>query len=184
MKKTDTCYYMSITKEENSAFVVAIHKGGAGGDPSQVVIDSKPDATTIGGFCTSGTVTTSTTTATTLSASSYAGGNGTAMSHGAEMHRRYEKTVYTLNETPSRLEACTGPRGQGRNDTPGPRAPLPPQVILQVLPSTPTFQHHNLLASEVHRECRMRLSFVFFVFFYYSSSSFSFSSTSSTTSST
>lgn len=23
MKKTDTCYYMSITKEENSAFVVA-----------------------------------------------------------------------------------------------------------------------------------------------------------------
>jgi hypothetical protein len=41
----------------------------------------------------------------------------------------------------------------------GHRAPLPPQVILQVLPSTPTpIQHHNLLASDVHRECRMRLA--------------------------
>lgn len=28
MKKTDTCYYMSITKEENSAFVVANHNNG------------------------------------------------------------------------------------------------------------------------------------------------------------
>ncbi|XP_073974432.1 slowpoke 2 isoform X4 [Rhodnius prolixus] len=31
MKKTDTCYYMSITKEENSAFVVANNQAGAAG---------------------------------------------------------------------------------------------------------------------------------------------------------
>ncbi|KAL7304176.1 hypothetical protein TKK_0003374, partial [Trichogramma kaykai] len=42
MKKTDTCYYMSITKEENSAFVVA-NIGGTG-DPQQVVVETKLDA--------------------------------------------------------------------------------------------------------------------------------------------
>lgn len=36
MKKTDTCFYLSITKEENSAFIVANHaatpeKEGMGG---------------------------------------------------------------------------------------------------------------------------------------------------------
>lgn len=43
MKKDDTCYYMSITKEENSAFVVnqnqnlvtGVGGGGGGGEPQK-----------------------------------------------------------------------------------------------------------------------------------------------------
>lgn len=33
MKKTDTCYYMSITKEENSAFVVNQQHSNLGTEP-------------------------------------------------------------------------------------------------------------------------------------------------------
>ncbi|XP_015183342.1 PREDICTED: potassium channel subfamily T member 2 isoform X14 [Polistes dominula] len=200
MKKTDTCYYMSITKEENSAFVVANHQSAA--EPTQVVVETKTDAvnsgsTTGSGSTTTNTNTTTTSITTTMTSSSTAattttttatttttlsiscsipgtggspggggsgggigsGGNGTAMSHGAaEQHRTFSNSCnVALSETSSRQDTCTGPRGQQARTTNGttpantPRAPLPPQVILQVLPSTPTpHQHHNLLASDVH----------------------------------
>lgn len=159
MKKTDTCYYMSITKEENSAFVVANNQT-VGADPSQVVVESKTD---LGGMGSMGTTATNIGLTTTISTSSVAGGNGTALNIGA--HRAYEKTVNTLYETPScRQETCTGPGGQAQQA--GPRAPVPPQVILQVLPNTPTpIQHLNLIASDVRRECRMRRRFPFFLAF-------------------
>lgn len=171
MKKTDTCYYMSITKEENSAFVVANNQT-PGGDPSQVVIESKTETSTMGGN-TSGPgtgATTLTTPTTTLSANVAAataasGGNGT-IGIGASniQHRRYSNGLKTSYDA-SRGEAGepVSP-GKPRIHVPPPGAPPPPQVILQVLPSTPTLQHHNLLASDVHRECRMRLRFFFYHF--------------------
>ncbi|XP_011504488.1 PREDICTED: potassium channel subfamily T member 2 [Ceratosolen solmsi marchali] len=70
MKKTDTCYYMSITKEENSAFVVANHQTtGIVADSTQVVIETKPDRNQ--GIGVSGSCTTPGTT-TTLTAASLA----------------------------------------------------------------------------------------------------------------
>ncbi|KAI4478348.1 hypothetical protein M0804_012002 [Polistes exclamans] len=214
MKKTDTCYYMSITKEENSAFVVANHQSAAA-EPAQVVVETtKTDAvnsgstTTGSGSTMTNTNTTTSTTTTMISSSNAAptattnittttttlsisssipvgtggspatavagggagggggggggggsGGNGIAMSHGAaEQHRPFSNSFnVALSETSSRQDTCTGPRGQqartmnGTTPANTPRAPLPPQVILQVLPSTPTpHQHHNLLASDVH----------------------------------
>lgn len=180
MKKTDTCYYMSITKEENSAFVVANNQGGIG-EGTQVIVETKTDVTSANNGSATGTpttnaitatmnstgatlaTTTTTTTTTTISASCTGGGdgNGTAISNGADAHQRFSNSCnIALNETPCRQETCTGPRAQDRsNGFQGHRAPLPPQVILQVLPSTPIpTQHYNLLASNVHRECRMRLA--------------------------
>ncbi|XP_048506823.1 potassium channel subfamily T member 2 isoform X13 [Athalia rosae] len=55
MKKTDTCYYMSITKEENSSFVVANHQSGLPSDqPSQVVVETKQDSGGAGGSTVAG----------------------------------------------------------------------------------------------------------------------------------
>lgn len=192
MKKTDTCYYMSITKEENSAFVVANNQSIEG---TQVIVETKTDASTSNGSTTSATTTntatatmnsgatsatTTTTTTTTISTSCPVGGggdgNGTAISNGADAHQMRFSNSYNvaLSETLRRQETCTGPRAQDRpqNGPQGHRAPLPPQVILQVLPSTPTpIQHHNLLASDVHRECRMRLaafsSFLYLLFLFF-----------------
>ncbi|XP_023290291.1 potassium channel subfamily T member 2 [Orussus abietinus] len=156
MKKTDTCYYMSITKEENSAFVVANQQGSAA-EPTQVLVETKSDSGGAGTTGTSGppgppgTTTTTTTTLTTIGTS---GGNGTAVGYGAEAHRRFcdSLATNTMPETPPRPETCTGTLVQGRAPQgPGPGAPTPPQVILQVPPYTPTLQHHhNLLASDVH----------------------------------
>lgn len=195
MKKTDTCYYMSITKEENSAFVVANNQSGIAGEGTQVIVETKADATSASNESTTSTTTTNTTmaimnsgatsatttttTTTTISTSCLVGGggdgNGTAISNGADAHQRFSNSYnVALSETLRRQETCTGPRAQDRpqNGPQGHRAPLPPQVILQVLPSTPTpIQHHNLLASDVHRECRMRLAaFCSFLFFSFSSS--------------
>ncbi|XP_057341467.1 potassium channel subfamily T member 2 isoform X4 [Microplitis mediator] len=56
MKKTDTCYYMSITKEENSAFVVANHQTGTGAtEPSHVVVETKTDGSAAGANASSAT---------------------------------------------------------------------------------------------------------------------------------
>ncbi|KAH0956202.1 hypothetical protein HN011_003049 [Eciton burchellii] len=175
MKKTDTCYYMSITKEENSAFVVANNQSGVIGEGTQVIVETKTDVTSASNVSTANTTTTNTTTATmnsmgatsatttitttttTISTSCTVGGggdgNGTAISNGADAHQRFSNSCnVALSETLRRQETCTGPRVQDRsNGHQGHRAPLPPQVILQVLPSTPTpIQHHNLLASDVH----------------------------------
>jgi len=182
MKKTDTCYYMSITKEENSAFVVANNQSGVIGEGTQVIVETKTDVTSASNISTANITTTNTTTATmnsmgatsattttttttTISTSCTVGGggdgNGTAISNGADAHQRFSNSCnVALSETLRRQETCTGPRVQDRsNGHQSHRAPLPPQVILQVLPSTPTpIQHHNLLASDVHRECRMRLA--------------------------
>lgn len=145
MKKTDTCYYMSITKEENSAFVVANNQT-IGAEPAQVIVETKTDSSSFGGMgSTTGTMgTIGGTTQTTISGGSVAGGNGTALYGGADAI----KNVDTLYEPPRWQETCAGPRGQAF------RAPMPPQVILQVPPSTPTPQ----LASSV-RECRMCVCF-------------------------
>ncbi|XP_046141452.1 potassium channel subfamily T member 2 isoform X3 [Osmia bicornis bicornis] len=142
MKKTDICYYMSITKEENSAFVVANNQNVAV-EGTQVVVETKTDgvgnanSSSASNTTTNNTTTTmnsgsgagTTTTTTTISTScTIAGGDGNACC-------RQETT-------------CTGPRGQSVHGTPAHRAP---QVILQVLPSTPTpLEHHNILASDVH----------------------------------
>ncbi|XP_026831365.1 potassium channel subfamily T member 2 isoform X10 [Ooceraea biroi] len=173
MKKTDTCYYMSITKEENSAFVVANNQCGVAGEGTQVIVETKTDMTSASNGSTANTTTTNTTaaimnsmgatsatttttTTTTISTSCIGGGgdgNGTAISNGADAHQRFSNSCnVALSETLRRQETCTGPRAQDRsNGHQGHRAPLPPQVILQVLPSTPTpIQHHNLLASDVH----------------------------------
>ncbi|XP_070167517.1 potassium channel subfamily T member 2 isoform X3 [Polyergus mexicanus] len=174
MKKTDTCYYMSITKEENSAFVVANNQTGIAGEGTRIIVETKADASASNGSTTSttttnamtatansgGTLATTTTTATaaTISTCCIVGGggdgNGTAISNGADAHQRFSNSYnVALSETLRRQETCTGPRAQDRapNGPQGHRAPLPPQVILQVLPSTPTpIQHHNLLASDVH----------------------------------
>lgn len=180
MKKTDTCYYMSITKEENSAFVVANNQSGIAGEGTQIIVETKADTSASNGSTTNTTTTntmtatvnsgatlatTTTTTTTTISTSCTVGGggdgNGTAISNGADAHQRFSNSYnVALSETLRRQETCTGPRAQDRPNGPqSHRAPLPPQVILQVLPSTPTpIQHHNLLASDVHRECRMRLA--------------------------
>nr|XP_012232631.1 PREDICTED: potassium channel subfamily T member 2 isoform X14 [Linepithema humile] len=170
MKKTDTCYYMSITKEENSAFVVANNQSGVG-EGTQVIVETKTDASngaTTSAAATnttatamnftgmmSATTTATTTTTTTISTSCTGGGdgNGTAISNGADAHQRFSNSCnVALSETLRRQETCTGPRAQDRPNGPqGHRAPLPPQVILQVFPSTPTpIQHHNLLASDIH----------------------------------
>lgn len=172
MKKTDTCYYMSITKEENSAFVVANNQSVAGTEGTQVVVETKTDATVNSGSAgnattnnnsainsaTSAGTTTTTTTISTSCTIAGGDGNGTANKPGANEHRRYSNSCNNaLNETACcRQETtCTGPRGQNVHGTQAHRAP---QVILQVLPSTPTpLEHHNILASDVHRECRMRL---------------------------
>ncbi|KAF3427335.1 hypothetical protein E2986_10654 [Frieseomelitta varia] len=168
MKKTDTCYYMSITKEENSAFVVANNQTGTGAEGgTQVVVETKTDGTgnsnstsntTTNNTTTtmnSGTMAGTTTTTTTISTScTIAGGdgNGTANKPGANEHRPYSNSCNNaLNETACcRQETtCTGPRGQ--NVQHGTQAHRAPQVILQVLPSTPTpLEHHNILASDVH----------------------------------
>ncbi|XP_018404844.1 PREDICTED: potassium channel subfamily T member 2 [Cyphomyrmex costatus] len=169
MKKTDTCYYMSITKEENSAFVVANNQGGIG-EGTQVIVETKTDATSANNGSTMSTPTTNavtatmnstgatsatTTTTTTTISTSCTGcgdGNGTAISNGADAHQRFSNSCnITLSETLCRQETCTGPRVQDRSNGPQDhRAPLPPQVILQV-PSTPIpTQHYNLLASNVH----------------------------------
>ncbi|XP_076665292.1 slowpoke 2 isoform X2 [Andrena cerasifolii] len=171
MKKTDTCYYMSITKEENSAFVVANNQTGTAVEGTQVVVETKTDGTgnATGGpnanantaaaanntaALNSGMVACTATTTTTISTSyTIAGGdgNGTANKPGADEHRRYSNSCNNmLNETAcGRQETtCTGPRGQEVHGTQAHRAP---QVILQVLPSTPTpLEHHNMLASDVH----------------------------------
>ncbi|XP_029165057.1 potassium channel subfamily T member 2 isoform X19 [Nylanderia fulva] len=175
MKKTDTCYYMSITKEENSAFVVANNQSGIN-EGTQVIVETKADPMSANNGSATSTATTNTTaitvnssgatsatttttTTTTISTSCTVGaggdGNGTAISNGADEHQRFSTNSYNvaLSETLRRQETCTGPRGQDRPQygPQGHRAPLPPQVILQVLPSTPTpIQHHNLLASDVH----------------------------------
>lgn len=184
MKKTDTCYYMSITKEENSAFVVANNQTGSGTEGMQVVVETKTDGTgnvnssSSSNTTTNNTTTTmnsgtgagTTTTTTTISTScTIAGGdgNGTANKPGAnEHHRNSNSCNNALNETACcRQETtCTGPRGQSVHGTQTHRAP---QVILQVLPSTPTpLEHHNILASDVHRECRMRLPLPSFLYSY------------------
>ncbi|KOC62087.1 Potassium channel subfamily T member 1, partial [Habropoda laboriosa] len=63
MKKTDTCYYMSITKEENSAFVVANNQTGSGVEGMQVVVETKTDGTgNANSSSTSNTTTNNTTT--------------------------------------------------------------------------------------------------------------------------
>lgn len=179
MKKTDTCYYMSITKEENSAFVVANNQTGSGAEGAQVVIETKTDGTgNANNNSTSNTTNTTTTgagtttTTTTISTScTIAGGdgNGTANKPGAnEHHHNSNNCNNVLKETACcRQETtCTGPRGQSVQQ--GTQAHRAPQVILQVLPSTPTpLEHHNILASDVHRECRMRLILFFFLLFYY-----------------
>ncbi|XP_024876822.1 potassium channel subfamily T member 2 isoform X2 [Temnothorax curvispinosus] len=171
MKKTDTCYYMSITKEENSAFVVANNQGSIG-EGTQVVVETKTDVTSANNGSATSTpttntmtaamnstgataATTTTTTTMTISTSCTGGGdgNGTAISNGADAHQRFSNSCnIALSETLCRQETCTGPRAQDRSNGPqGHRAPLPPQVILQVLPSTPIpTQHYNLLASNVH----------------------------------
>ena len=187
MKKTDTCYYMSITKEENSAFVVANNQTGTAVEGTQVVVETKTDGT---GNATSGPNVSANTTAanntaamnsgmmgctatttTTISTScTIAGGdgNGTANKPGANEHRRYSNSCNNmLNETAcGRQETtCTGPRGQEVHGTQAHRAP---QVILQVLPSTPTpLEHHNMLASDVHRECRMRSAPIFSLSYFF-----------------
>ncbi|XP_076288743.1 slowpoke 2 isoform X5 [Lasioglossum baleicum] len=162
MKKTDTCYYMSITKEENSAFVVANNQA-TGAEGMQVVIESKTDGTENANTGTpanassnpdaalnSGTSAGTTTTTTTISTSctiAAGDGNGTANTSAANEHDRYSNNCKNaLSETAcSRQETiCTGPRGQNVNH----RAP---QVILQVLPSTPTpLERHNIIASDVY----------------------------------
>ncbi|XP_025993690.1 potassium channel subfamily T member 2 isoform X4 [Solenopsis invicta] len=172
MKKTDTCYYMSITKEENSAFVVANNQGIIG-EGTQVIVETKTDAMSANNESTTSTpttnaitatmnstgatlATTTTTTTTTISTSCTGGGdgNGTAISNGADAHRRFSNScnIALTSETLCREETCTGPRAQDWSNGPHDhRAPLPPQVILQVLPSTPIpTQHYNLLASNVH----------------------------------
>ncbi|KAG5316097.1 KCNT1 protein, partial [Acromyrmex insinuator] len=170
MKKTDTCYYMSITKEENSAFVVANNQAGIG-EATQVIVETKTDATSANNGSTTSTPTTNavtatmnstgatsatTTTTTTTISTSCTGcgdGNGTAINNGADVHQRFSNSCnIALSETLCRQETCTGPRVQDRSNGPQDhRAPLPPQVILQVLPSTPIpTQHYNLLASNVH----------------------------------
>lgn len=150
MKKTDTCYYMSITKEENSAFVVANHQSGLVSEPTQVTVDTKPDTTTA-----SGTSHGTTKGSAGSTAASAPGGNGTAMNVGPEANTyRYHNSSNTLNEIP---KACMGSQAGGRGQGVS-LAPMPPQVVLQVPISTPTLhQHLNLLASDVRRECRMRI---------------------------
>lgn len=169
MKKTDTCYYMSITKEENSAFVVANHQSGIGGDPNQIVIDSKTEGAAIGSSSivgTAATTVTSMTTPTTMFTANIAGhgGNGTSTSSSPIGHGHHQRlTENCCNATCDTIrgqEATGDSRGKVRNISINvPRSPMPPPVILQVLPSTPTLQHHNLFASDVHRECCMSLSF-------------------------
>ncbi|KAL0111011.1 hypothetical protein PUN28_012782 [Cardiocondyla obscurior] len=171
MKKTDTCYYMSITKEENSAFVVANNQGG-NGEGTQVIVETKTDTTSANNGSATSTPTTTiittsinstgmtsattmTTTTTTISTCCTGGGdgNGTAISNDTDAHQRFSNSCsIALNETLCKQETCTGPRVQDQsNGLQGHRAPLPPQVFLQVLPNTsiPT-QHYNLLASNIH----------------------------------
>ncbi|XP_066590197.1 potassium channel subfamily T member 2 isoform X3 [Prorops nasuta] len=145
MKKTDTCYYMSITKEENSAFVVANHQGSAI-DSTAVVIETKTEPSSIGATMTGGAAavnssmgTTMTTTTTISTSCSIAGpGNGT-ISNG-----------YTQNDSKILFPSVTESGSCGGGLQVPHRIPVP-QVILQVLPSTPTpLQQQNLLASDVH----------------------------------
>ncbi|XP_065369576.1 potassium channel subfamily T member 2 isoform X2 [Calliphora vicina] len=94
MKKDDTCYYMSITKEENSAFVVNQNQqnqnadpatgkdGGASDNPTSVIIsDSKPNlkdtaVTSTNATQTPAATTTTTVTNTTTIPLSLGGGSG------------------------------------------------------------------------------------------------------------
>ncbi|GLV33936.1 slowpoke 2 [Carabus blaptoides fortunei] len=71
MKKSDTCYYMSITKEENSAFVVNQQhiNNNIGSEPVIVTSDDKDGATKT-------TATTTTTTTATATGNNKADGTG------------------------------------------------------------------------------------------------------------
>ncbi|XP_048506822.1 potassium channel subfamily T member 2 isoform X12 [Athalia rosae] len=90
MKKTDTCYYMSITKEENSSFVVANHQSGLPSDqPSQVVVETKQDSGGAGGSTVAGGD-------GTTSAPVTQGGNGTAMNVGPEVLHTYRYKNNTM----------------------------------------------------------------------------------------
>lgn len=210
MKKTDTCYYMSITKEENSAFVVANHQTAT--EATQVVVDGKTEgganpatAPTSTGSCTTpGTTTTLTTTASLGTATTTPAGPGAPGVNGMDYN---PPTLPCLNIlTPQSDDGddnneCCDDVAEGNeiaggaedeatpadpptypsadDNLPGTRALTArhsrlPQVILQVLPSTPTpLQHHNLLlATDVHRECCMTFSVPLFHFFFSESSSF------------
>ncbi|KAG7203443.1 hypothetical protein KM043_013509 [Ampulex compressa] len=96
MKKTDTCYYMSITKEENSAFVVANHQGG-GAEPAQVVVETKADATSTSNTGSGSAASTTTTATTTI--------NSTGMSSGT--------TATTTTTTTTISTSCAIGGGDG-----------------------------------------------------------------------
>ena len=172
MKKTDTCYYMSITKEENSAFVVA--NQGLGTEPNQVVVETKGDGQTSNADAATShmgaTITTTTSIGTNATTPSGAvGGNNTV--NGTSELPDYRVDDYYINN--NNAGTCLGPLESCNDyDAPNPRAQSAlPQVILQVLPSTnsPPLQHNLLYTSDVCRECRMRKSFFlyFSLFFYF-----------------
>ncbi|XP_018788572.1 PREDICTED: potassium channel subfamily T member 2 isoform X1 [Bactrocera latifrons] len=97
MKKDDTCYYMSITKEENSAFVVnqnqnqnldtqATTKDGATDNLTSVIIsDSKQNLkdTTVTSMNATQTPSATTTTTVTTTIPPMLGGNGLGYSGGS-----------------------------------------------------------------------------------------------------
>ncbi|KAM7342550.1 slowpoke 2 isoform 6-T6 [Cochliomyia hominivorax] len=111
MKKDDTCYYMSITKEENSAFVVNQNQqnqnadtatgkdGGASDNPTSVIIsDSKPNlkdtaVTSTNATQTPAATTTTTVTTTTTIPLSLGGGGGGGGGGGAS------STLSTMGNT-------------------------------------------------------------------------------------
>ncbi|KAI8127272.1 Potassium channel subfamily T member 2 [Lucilia cuprina] len=95
MKKDDTCYYMSITKEENSAFVVNQNQQNQNADPatasdnptSVIISDSKPNlkdtaVTSTNATQTPAATTTTTVTNTTTIPLSLGGGSGGSASGG------------------------------------------------------------------------------------------------------
>ena len=181
MKKTDTCYYMSITKEENSAFVVA--NAGTGTEAQQVVVETKTDdsnqqqqqqqqqATT--SSTTPGTTTTI-TTAASLATQATTCTNGTTTTNISSapppppappppLQLSVIMTTDDMYDGPS--ESCrqdlydtTADIGTFNRVDPDAIIPIP-QVILQVPPSTPSpppiLQQHNLLLATdlLNREC-------------------------------
>ncbi|XP_034654428.1 potassium channel subfamily T member 2 isoform X12 [Drosophila subobscura] len=138
MKKDDTCYYMSITKEENSAFVVnqnqtsdptAASKDGAGGGTSTATSHhtAAATATTTTTTTVQATPTTTTTISTTFTSSTLLSASTTTA------------TINAGTAAPSAAAAAAAAAGTGAGSGATTIAPVP-SVCVRVPHHSPSYE--------------------------------------------
>ncbi|BFG04046.1 potassium channel subfamily T member 2 [Drosophila madeirensis] len=136
MKKDDTCYYMSITKEENSAFVVnqnqtsdptAASKDGAGGGTSTAASHHTAAATATTTTTVQATPTTTTTISTTFTSSTLLSASTTTA------------TINAGTAAPSAAAAAAAWTGAGAGSGATIIAPVP-SVCVRVPHHSPSYE--------------------------------------------